>query len=223
MSPAGDAQRPIGLYGGSFDPVHFGHLRTALEVSGLLNLDSVLFLPSRLPPHREAPRAGADVRVQMLAAAIADVDEFSLDQRELQRDGPSYTIDTLAALREEMPDRSFVLILGMDAFLGLPDWHQAAALPDYTHFMVAHRPGWEPPRTGTVGEWLAARQTLVPGELATGTGRIYVHAVTALDISSTDIRALIARGGDPRFLVPEAVRGIIKQTNCYVTGSQTDL
>ena len=115
MSPAGDAQRPIGLYGGSFDPVHFGHLRTALEVSGLLNLDSVLFLPSRLPPHREAPRADADVRVQMLAAAIADVDEFSLDQRELQRDGPSYTIDTLASLRDEMPDRSFVLILGMDA------------------------------------------------------------------------------------------------------------
>lgn len=217
MSPATDASsRSIGIYGGSFDPVHFGHLRTALEVCELLDLEAVRFLPSRLPPHREAPRAGPDLRVQMLEAAVAEVGRFSVDQRELQRTGPSYTIDTLISLHHELPGQSFVLILGMDAFLGLPDWHRAEELADYTHFMVAHRPGWQPPDTGVLGSWLATRQTRVPSDLATGAGRIYVHPVTALDISSTAIRERIAGGGDPRFLVPESVREVLTQSNCYV-------
>lgn len=215
MSSASDDRRPIGLYGGSFDPVHFGHLRTALEVSELLQLDSVRFLPSRLPPHREAPLADGNLRVKMLEAAITEVDNFSVDQRELRRNGASYTIDTLLSLHEEFPGRSFVLILGMDAFLGLPGWHRAEELADYTHFMVAHRPGWQPPHTGTIGDWLEERQASAPGELCGGAGRIYVHPVTPLDISSTDIRALIAGGGDPRYLVPESVRRIIVETHCY--------
>lgn len=220
MSTARDPKRPIGLCGGSFDPVHFGHLRTALEVGGLLQLDSVRFVPSRLPPHREAPLASGNLRVQMLEAAIAGVDNFSVDQRELRREGASYTIDTLLSLHEEMPDRSFVLILGMDAFLGLPGWHRAEELFDYTHFVVAHRPGWEPPRTGALGDWLDARQVDAPGELSAGAGRIYVCPVTLLDISSTDIRAGVAGGGDPRYLVPESVRRIIVQKHCYSSGSK---
>lgn len=216
MSAATDAAgRPIGLYGGSFDPVHFGHLRTALEVCELLDLQAVRFMPSRLPPHREAPRAGSDLRVQMLEAAIAGMDRFSVDERELQRSGASYTIDTLVSLHQELPGHSFVLILGMDAFLGLPDWHRAAELADYTHFMVAHRPGWRPPTAGLLGSWLAARQTSAAGDLSTGAGRIYVHPVTALDISSSAIRKLMAGGGNPRFLVPESVRAILEQSHCY--------
>lgn len=215
MSATSTATRPIGLYGGSFDPVHLGHLRTALEVSELLNLDRVHFLPSRLPPHREAPRAEADIRVRMLEAAVANVDGFHVDQRELQRAGESYTIDTLMSLREELPGRSLVLILGMDAFLGLPDWHRAGELIDYAHFIVAHRPGWQPPQTGVIGEWLAERLAPGPEALATGAGRFYVHPVTALDISSTAIRDGIKRGGDPRFLVPESVRTILEQSQCY--------
>ncbi len=216
MSLATDAtSRPIGLYGGSFDPVHLGHLRTALEVCELLDLEALRFLPSRLPPHRDEPRAAADLRVRMLEAAIADEKRFGVDRRELDRSGASYTIDTLESLHEELPGQSFVLILGMDAFLGLPDWHRAEELADYTHFMVAHRPGWQPPTTGLLGSWLAAREVTVPGELATGSGFIYVHPVTALDISSTAIRELIAAGSDPRYLVPEAVRDILNQSHCY--------
>lgn len=216
MSAATDAASgPVGLYGGSFDPVHLGHLRTALEACELLDLAGLRFLPSHLPPHREAPRAASNLRVQMLEAAISDVSLFSVDDRELRRGGASYTIDTLRALREELPGQSFVLILGMDAFLGLPDWHRSEELPDYTHFMVAHRPGWEPPTTGLLGDWLAARRTDEPGDLRVGAGRVYVHPVTALDISSTAIRELVAGGGDPRFLVPESVRAILEQTQCY--------
>jgi nicotinate-nucleotide adenylyltransferase len=210
-APAG----PVGIYGGSFDPVHFGHLRTALELQHGLGLAGVLFIPSRRPPHRGAPRADADARVQMLQAALNGVPEFALDLRELQREGPSYTIDTLMSLREEAPERSLVLILGMDAFLGLLNWHRAAELPEYTHFIVAHRPGWQPPATGVLGEWLAARQTRTPDDLKAGAGRVFVHPVTALDISSTAIRNAVAAGGDPRFLVPEAVRVIIARTRCY--------
>jgi len=215
VSGLASAKRPIGIYGGSFDPVHLGHLRTALEVSELLTLDRVHFLPSRLPPHREAPLADADMRLQMLEAAVADLDSFLVDQRELKRSGESYTIDTLVSLREELPDRSLVMIVGMDAFLGLPNWHRAAELLDHAHVVVAHRPGWLPPRTGLIGEWLATHQTDDPAALATGTGKILVHPVTALDISSTAIRDGIKAGSDPRFLVPESVRTILEQTRCY--------
>jgi nicotinate-nucleotide adenylyltransferase len=210
-APAG----PVGIYGGSFDPVHFGHLRTALEVRRLLDLDSVRFIPARLPPHRPAPQAADRLRLRMLEAAVAGVEGFALDSRELERDGPSYTVDTLAALREEAPDRALILILGMDAFLGLPDWHRAGDLPAYAHFMIAHRPGWEPPTIGVLGEWLSARQTRDPRDLRSGAGRAYVHSVTGLDISSTAIRAEVARGGDPRFLVPDAVREILATSGCY--------
>ena len=215
MSGAVNRTRPIGLYGGSFDPVHLGHLRTALEVSELLDLERVHFLPSRLPPHREAPLAGPDVRVQMLEAALAEVPSFHVDQRELARGGPSYTIDTLESLRRESAQRSLVLILGMDAFLGLPDWHRATEIMDHAHLMVAHRPGWEPPQTGIIGEWLAVRRVNAPAALSEGAGAIYVHPVTALDISSTAIRDLIGRGADPRLLVPQSVRRILEQTRCY--------
>ena len=210
-----NALGPIGVYGGSFDPVHFGHLRTALEASELLDLAAVKFVPSRLPPHRDAQHAAADLRVRMLQAALAGVADFTVDERELGRAAVSYTIDTLASLHDELPGQSLVLILGMDAFLGLPAWHRAEELSQYAHFMVAHRPGWEPPRSGVLGRWLAERRTAAPADLATGTGRIYVHPVTALDISSSGVRERVAAGGDPRFLVPDPVRAMILDTRCY--------
>src|SRR5699024_4563080 len=114
----------VGVFGGTFDPIHFGHLRPALELRDVLALDEVLFVPTRTPPHRGAPVASPAARLGMVERAIAGVPGFVLDRRELERDGPSFTVDTLAALRHERPEAQLILLLGMDAFLGLAGWRE---------------------------------------------------------------------------------------------------
>jgi nicotinate-nucleotide adenylyltransferase len=134
----------IGIYGGTFDPVHFGHLRTALEVREALGLDEVRFTPCRQPPHRVAV-ASPEAREKMLELALAKEAGFVLDRRELDRPGPSYMIDTLAALRAEWgADASLCLILGRDAFLGLPSWRRWNELTGLAHLVVMTRPGAGP-------------------------------------------------------------------------------
>jgi nicotinate-nucleotide adenylyltransferase len=204
-----------GIYGGTFDPVHLGHLRTALEVRAALGLDEVRFVPSRQPLHRGLPVAPTAQRLAMLQAAVFDQPGFRVDMRELERAGPSYTVDTLHALREEEPGRRLALILGMDAFLGLPTWHRWQEILQLSHIVVAHRPGWSPPASGPLGQLLAAVGVSGPTEPEAPAGRIIVLPVTPLDISSTDIRADVRRGGDPRFLVTEEVRRIILASGCY--------
>jgi nicotinate-nucleotide adenylyltransferase len=209
----------MGVYGGSFDPVHLGHLRAALEVQQLLRLEEIRFLPSGQPPHRDAPEAGDALRMRMLNAAISDQAGFVIDQREMRRDGPSYTVTTLESLRSDYPESSLALIVGMDAFLGLPNWYRWQELFELAHLVVAHRPGWQPPASGPLGELLAARASEDPECFHRGSGCIFVHAVTALDIASSEIRAAVARGESIRFLVPDSVRDIILDSGCYRSGS----
>lgn len=213
----------MGVYGGSFDPVHLGHLRAALEVQQLLGLAEIRFLPSGQPPHRDAPEAGDALRLRMLNAAIGDQPGFLVDRREITRDGPSYTITTLQSLRGDFPDCSLALIVGMDAFLGLPGWHRWQELFELAHLVVAHRPGWQPPASGPLGELLAARGSDDPECFRSGSGCIFVHAVTALDIASSEIRVAVARGESIRYLVPDSVRDIILESGCYRTGSGENL
>ncbi len=132
----------IGIFGGTFDPVHFGHLRPALEVQQALGLDEVRFIPAGQPPHRDMPHATAPQRLSMLQTAIEDQPGFAADEREIQREGPSYMVDTLALLREELGQIPLCLILGYDAFLGLPAWHQWHRLIELAHLVITHRPGW---------------------------------------------------------------------------------
>jgi nicotinate-nucleotide adenylyltransferase len=207
---------PMGIFGGTFDPIHYGHLRTAFELYQLLRLPEVRFMPAGNPPHRETTFASNALRLRMVEVAIAGQPGFTLDDRELRRSGPSYSVDTLGDLRAEYPHRPLCLVIGMDAFLGLSAWHRWRELLDLGHLVVAHRPGWEAPTTGTLGELLAARGTATVSDLHERTcGRIYIHAVTQLEISSTEVRALIAAGRDPRFLMPDGVRDIILDTGCY--------
>jgi nicotinate-nucleotide adenylyltransferase len=149
-------------------------------------------------------------------AAIADQPSFIVDDREVRRSGVSYSVDTLAELRHQFPERSLCLLLGMDAFLGLPGWHRWRELLALAHIVVAHRPGWRAPTTGPLGELMVDHGTgsirLLHEERA---GWVYVRAVTQLEISSTELRALITSGGDPRYLVPDPVRQIILETRCY--------
>lgn len=209
--------RPIvGVFGGTFDPIHLGHLRTALELHERLGLREVRFVPCGEPPHRGAPATPAALRLRMVEAAVADEPRFVADPREVEREGPSFTVDTLLDLRRDFPDATLCLLLGMDAFLGLPRWHRWRDILDLAHVVVAHRPGWQVPRVGTLGDLVRERLTSSAGDLAAApAGRIHVEAVTQLEISATELRAAVRAGGDPKYLVPEPVRQIIFETECY--------
>ena len=207
---------PVGIFGGTFDPIHFGHLRTAFELLHALRLAEVHLVPAGNPPHRGVPLCDARHRLDMVRAAVADQPGLVVDDREVRREGPSYTVLTLRELREEAPGRPICLLLGMDAFLGLPQWHEWRSVFDLAHVVVAHRPGWTAPDAGTLGELIAARGTLRVEDLHESVaGRIHVRPVTQLEISSTDLRDLIVAGQDPRYLLPDAVRALIRDTGCY--------
>ena len=207
---------PIGIFGGTFDPIHFGHLRTAFELMQVLGLEELRFVPAGDPPHRGAPLAEAALRLQMVRAAIAGQPGFTVDDREVRRDGPSYTVTTLAELRAEWPLRPICLVVGMDAFLGMDRWYRWREILRLAHVAVAHRPGWRAPTEGTLGELLGQRGADRVADLADEpAGRVFVHPVTQLEISSTDLRDIILGGRDPRYLVPDAVCEIIRETGCY--------
>ena len=194
----------IGILGGTFDPVHFGHLRPALEVMQALELEQVRFLPNRIPPHRETPWLDVAHRLELLQTAIEDQDGFVLDERELDREGRSYMVDTLDSLRRDFPAQPLCLILGMDAFLGLRQWHEWQRLPGLCHIIVTARPGFE------MTEAFARELPFSPAEStaecqAVGSGRFLIQSVTQLDISSSDIRALLAKGQSVRYLLPDRV------------------
>jgi len=206
----------IGVFGGTFDPVHFGHLRSALEILQALKLDHVRLIPNADPPHRGATEADAATRAEMVREALVGQSELRIDLRELERDGPSFSVDTLESLREDYPDASLSLIVGMDAFKGLRSWHRWRDLFELAHVVVAHRPGWQAPTDGELGTLLAERQTADAERVrTTPCGHIFVHAVTQLEISATDIRLSVANGNTPRFLVPDAVCDLIARKGLY--------
>ncbi|MGB5258330.1 MAG: nicotinate-nucleotide adenylyltransferase [Woeseiaceae bacterium] len=209
--------KPMGVFGGTFDPVHYGHLRTAFEMLQALRFDCVRFIPCGDPPHRGTTYASAGERLRMVALAIEGQAGFIVDDREVRREGPSYSIDTLLSLREEFPERALGLIIGMDAFLGLPAWHRWEDILGTAHIIVAHRPGWKAPDMGPLGDLITEFGTHRVDDLhATRHGRVHIHAVTQLEISSTEIRDLVKAGRDPRFLMPDAVRDEIRASACYV-------
>jgi nicotinate-nucleotide adenylyltransferase len=207
---------PLGIFGGTFDPIHNGHLRTAFELREALRLAEVRFLPTGNPPHRETTQATAEMRLALVHAAVADEPGFTVDDRETRRSGLSFSVDTLAELRAEFPYRSISLLLGMDAFLGLPNWHRWREILELAHAVVAHRPGWKAPTQGPLGEVMVDRGTGSVRDLHEATaGKVFVHAVTQLEISSTELRTLIARGRDPRYLVPDSVCRLLRETGWY--------
>ena len=213
--------KPLGIFGGTFDPIHYGHLRTAFEMLQALRFGDIHFIPCGDPPHRGTTYAAARERLRMVELAVEGQAGFVADARELDRGGPSYTIDTLAELRTEFPERSLGLIVGMDAFLGLHTWHRWQEILDVAHIVVAHRPGWKAPDIGPLGDLIAERGTHRIEDLHDALqGRVHIHAVTQLEISSTEIRELVAAGRDPRFLMPDAVRDEIELSGCYAAGGE---
>lgn len=213
---------PIGIFGGTFDPVHYGHLRLAEEVVETAKLAEVRFFPSGTPPHRARPGAEPRDRVAMARLAIAGNERFTVDERETHRSGPGYTYDTLTELRGEFgKQHSLVLMLGADAFLELATWHRWRALFDLAHIVVAYRPGfpidtWQSRMPEPLAQEYAARYMQQPLALHLApAGGIAAVSMTGLDISATFIRTAVHAGSSPRYLVPDAVLDYIRTHDLY--------
>ena len=213
---------PLALLGGTFDPVHYGHLRLADGVRTALGLREARLVPAGDPPHRRPPHARARDRLAMLELAVREFPGLVVDRREIDRAGKSFTVDTLAGLRKEMPDRPLLLLVGADAFRGLPTWHRWRELFELAHLVVVPRPGvaldTQLPAALAV-EW-HARQRDDPGALRSApAGTIYVQPVTPQAISSSEVRAALARGGarsvEIAGLLPSAVLAYIQSHGLY--------
>ena len=206
----------IGVFGGTFDPIHFGHLRPMLEVRDSIGLEQVRIIPCGQPPHREGPAAAAEQRWAMVQLATRGVRGFVPDDREMRRKGPSYMVDTLTSLREDFAGKPLCLVLGMDSFLGLTGWHRWQHLTELAHLVVMTRPGWEWSDDGELGRMVEDSLTGNAGDLADSpSGRTCFCEVSALDISSTRIRELIRDGRSVRFLLPETVREYLETNAIY--------
>jgi len=209
-------KQAIGIFGGTFDPVHYGHLRTAWELRSLLDLAELRFMPCAQPPLKAAARASGPQRVAMLEAAISRYDGFAVDQRELSREGPSYTVDTLRELRDELPDTPLCLIIGMDAWRSFTHWERWQDILDLSHIVVAHRPGNTLPQ-GELADIYQSRAAADADQLhSVLAGSIYIHEVTQLEISSSAIRNLITDGLGYEFLLPPEVGELISSSGCYL-------
>lgn len=213
----------IGVFGGTFNPIHFGHLRPALEIAEALKLEQLRFIPCGSPPHRQEPGIDARQRVQMVAAAVAGEPRFIVDDRELQREGLSYSFDTLTSLRAELGQVPIVLAIGMDAFSYFHTWHRWQELADLAHIAVMHRPAgglsqasYKQQLPDVIKHFVQSRLSSELRELQQASGgKVWIEEVSQLDISATKIRQMLKDGKSIRYLTPDAVLEIIEQQQLY--------
>jgi nicotinate-nucleotide adenylyltransferase len=209
-----DSDKRIGLFGGTFDPVHFGHLRTAVEIAELYNLETLFVMPSHRPAHRGPTGASSKQRIAMLSMATADAPRLVVDAREALRDEPTYTFDTLLEIKEEQPDATILFFLGMDSFAAFDTWQNWEGILELANLVVLNRPG---ATHSDFSRQLLERQLSANGaELVSGgTGVVQSCDVTQLAISATDVRRRIAGHLSVRFLLPDAVSEYIDDNNLY--------
>jgi nicotinate-nucleotide adenylyltransferase len=207
----------IGILGGTFDPVHYGHIRPARELIDRLPFDEIRFMPSSVPPHRAQPQASTKQRLQMVAMAIEGIQGFTLETCELERGGPSFMVDSLMQIRQGLgKDVSLVLIMGADAFLGLTGWHRWEMLTDHAHILVTQRPDYVMQPEEELAAWLAPRK-IEPAQLADSPGgHVAMISQEEVDISSTRIRAMVRKKQDIRGLLPDPVCDYIKEEGLYL-------
>lgn len=207
----------IGVLGGTFDPVHFGHIKPALQLLRELPFSEIRFIPCAVPAHRSPPIASPAQRWAMLKIVIGRQSGLRLDDRELRREGPSYSVDTLLELREELGQTVPIgLIMGMDAFAGLASWNRWDQILKLAHIVIAERPGSVLPSTGPVAELLMLTGIQDSDALKQAPcGGILPVAVTPVDVSSTTIRECINNGQSPRYMLPGGVWSYIKRHRLY--------
>jgi nicotinate-nucleotide adenylyltransferase len=226
-SGSGAVLAPLGILGGTFDPIHIAHLRMAQEALQACALGCVRFIPAGQPTHRQQPGASAADRLAMARLALSDCEQFELDEAEVLSEAPSYTVPTLERLRREFgAKRPLVLLLGTDAFLGLEGWHRWRELFDLAHIVVATRPGHVieftsnstniGAQTELAREFQARYSPTADALLASPAGLVSHFAMTPLEVSATAIRAMLAAGDSPRFLVSDRVLDYIRTNRLYI-------
>lgn len=210
--------KAIGIFGGTFDPVHIGHLRTAVELRQLLNLEAMHLIPCAQTPHRDQPVVSAQHRLAMLQRAVVGEPGLIADDRELLRAGPSYTVDTLRDLRAEYGrDVALYLCLGMDSLVNLHRWHRWCDIVELAHVVVACRPGWHLPENGPVAGLLADRLANSAATLQqVPYGHVLVEEMTLLPVAATWIREELAAGRSVRYVVPDPVIEYMKRHHLYL-------
>lgn len=208
-------QDMIGIIGGTFDPIHFGHLRPALEIMELFSLEELRFIPSAKPPHRWQPEATEKHRLKMTELAIKDIEGFIIDDREYQREGASYTVDTLKSIRKEVGnDKSLGMIIGLDAFQSFTQWHDWEKILTLTHIIVSPRPGYEIIANDAWAEPYLTKDKLELKQKISG--KIYFANVTQFDIAATNIRKLRHSGKNISYLLPKSVSNYINKQQLYI-------
>ncbi len=206
--------QPIGILGGTFDPIHYGHLRPAQAAQRALALGEIRLIPAGAPAHRRAPVASAAQRLRMAQLAVQDFPGFSVDDREIRRGGPSYTVPTVESLRAELGRRSLCLLIGVDAFRDIETWHQWTRLLELAHLVVLQRPGWTFP--DPLPAWALPRFSRDARELTgEAAGRVYFQTTAPQDISATHLRAALGRGESIDGQVPPAVLEYIRANRLY--------
>lgn len=211
------SSNPIGIFGGTFDPVHFGHLRMVQEVAEYCSLESVRMIPAGIPPHRSRPQCEAIHRLEMVRIAASGNPLLVPDDRETRKTMPCYSVETLTELRSELgKDKPICLMVGADAFLGLATWHEWERIFDLAHVIVAQRPGFDLALKGPLSEEYEKRREKDPAVLRhLPSGKILNVDITLLDISSSMIRQCLARGKSVRYLLPDAVLDYIRSHGLY--------
>jgi nicotinate-nucleotide adenylyltransferase len=202
----------IGIFGGTFDPIHYGHLRSALELKELFELDHIRFIPCATPVHRDQPLASAFERLKMLKIAVQNQADFVVDSQELEREGGSYTFHTLEKLRHDYPNQSLLLFVGSDAFNGFTTWFRWQELFDFAHVVVITRPN---AKLKPLNTFFKSRLTHDKSQLKQLAGRLFFQEITQLAISATAIRGIIATKQNPRFLLPDVVLDYIFKHQLY--------
>ena len=204
----------VGVFGGTFDPIHCGHLRTVSEVRVQLGLSRVLIIPVNIPPHRSTPMAASRHRISMIQLAIEQMPQLECDDREIRRGGTSYTVLTVKELRQEFGKIPLCLILGLDSFLDLPNWYRWSELLDYVHIIVMRRPGWELPPS--LPDWWSNAVEENPLDLEKKPcGNVYCMPVPPVDITSTVIRNQLSFNSHINNALPSSVLGYIRRNKLY--------
>jgi len=210
----------IGIFGGTFDPVHYGHLRAALEAREKLQLDDFRLLPAGTPPHRQATGASAAHRLAMLRLAVSGQSGFTVDDREVRRSGNSFMVDTLREIRQESGDVPLMLLIGQDAANELDTWHEWSVIFELAHLVIMRRPESLVSWSGLLQKEMESRLVDELDSLKKKpAGKVLPFEVTQLAISSTGIRKLLRTGRSPRFLLPDEVLHYIRQNGLYFAGA----
>lgn len=206
----------IGIFGGTFDPVHLGHIGLATAARDHLHLQKIIFVPLGVPPHRDMPQVASQARVNMLRAAIKPYDDFELSTVEVEKESPSWTVKTLSYFASRLPNETLCLLMGSDAFKPINEWYQWRTLLNYAHIAVVTRAGMKVELSDEVAEFLRQHQVgSLPDSLGNDGGKILWLEADVVDVSSTRVRQTISQGGALKHLLPQAVESLIRENGYY--------